>query len=78
MFNKAKQMLVAGLVALGLGLGVTAPAHATSYIDSGVAAAFTQYGADVVTLSGYASPIILSILGFFIGWKLVKRFAHKL
>lgn len=64
--------------ALLFGAVVASPqASAASYVDTSVAAAFTQYGSDVTTLAGYAWPVVLLCLGIAIAIKLVKRFANK-
>lgn len=51
-------------------------AHAA--LPSGVDTAIEAIQTDATTLSGYVAPVMLTILGFTVAFKLIKRFVNKI
>lgn len=61
-----------------VGTAVTVAASAHAALPPGADTAFTTLQADATTLSGYAYPALLAVLGFIVGFKLTKRFGNHI
>lgn len=65
------------LAAVGTATTIAA-GNAMAALPAGVDTAISALGDDAATLAGYVAPVMLAILGFTVGFKLIKRFTNKL